>query len=169
MAIDDIGRVFSMLFTAPSQAMVKACADQRRVWIEWLEDLRRVLDGLGGEGDPGAIIAKHLRMAPAWRMDAQVCAAIQMRVASITRMGGEMSLGLGLSGLSVAGRFGFSQENSTESTLHATVRYAFSNDAEVSLSDYMKDVLRVDQITTVDQLNTAIGKLKGTLEGGTGG
>ena len=156
MATQDVAKVFTTLFTAPSEAMVDAAAKQRAVWIDWLRDIVRLIDGVQDEAVKQAIIDQHLALAPVWKMDAQVSVAIQMRVASINRLEGGLTLGLGISVLQVAGTFGFMSESSSESVLHARAQYAFSNGAQVALGEYLESL----GITlTPDTLDTAIGKL----------
>jgi len=156
MATEDISKVFTTLFTAPSEAMVDAAAKQRAVWVDWLRDIKRLVDGADAAVKQ-QIIERHLALAPVWKMDAQVSVAVQMRVASINRMEGGMTLGLGISVLQAAGTFGFMSESTSESVLHARAQYAFSNGAQVSLHEYL-DTLGVT--LTPDALDTAIGKLQ---------
>lgn len=156
MPTDDISSIFTTLFTAPAESMVDAAAKQRAVWVNWLRDMKRLVDN----ADPQfkqQIIDQHLALAPVWKMDAQVSVGISMRVASINRMEGGLSLGLGISVLQVAGTFGFMSESSSESVLQARAQYAFTNDAQVSLKDYLSS-LGVE--LSSDTLDTAIGKLQ---------
>lgn len=156
MATQDIAKVFTMLFTAPTEAMVTAAAKQRAVWVDWLRDMKRLVDA----ADPGIkqqIIDRHLGLSPVWKMDAQVSVAVQMRVASVDRIEGGLTLGLGISVLQASGTFGFMSESSSESVLHARAQYAFSNGAQVSLREYLENL---GVTLTPDALDTAIGKLQ---------
>jgi hypothetical protein len=158
MPITDLSKVFTMLFTAPTEAVVTAAAKQRAVWMDWLRDVKRLLEGAGDAYKQG-IIDRHLALAPVWKMDAQVSVAVQMRVASIDRVSGGLTLGLGVSVLQAAGTFGFMSESSSESVLQARAQYAFSNGAQVSLKDYLS-TLGIE--LKPDTLDTAIGKLQAT-------
>jgi hypothetical protein len=40
MPITDLSKVFTMLFTAPTEAVVTAAAKQRAIWMDWLRDVR---------------------------------------------------------------------------------------------------------------------------------
>lgn len=156
MAINDIPMVFSTLFTAPSQAMVDAAIKQRVAWINWLRDIKRLVDDADANYKQ-QILDQHLDLAPIWKMDAQVSVAIQMRVASISRIEGGLSLGLGISVLQAAGSFGFMSESTSESVLHARAQYAFSNGSQITLRDYL-DTLGVSIVP--DALDMAISKLQ---------
>lgn len=157
MAREDVAQVFATLFTAPAQAMVQAARTQRQTWAEWLHTVGELLQQ-ADEPTRQAIIDQHLALAPVWKLDAQVSAAIQLRVASVERLETGLSLGLGVSVFHAAGTFGFMAESSSESVLHARAQYAFSNNATVSLKEYL-DTLGVT--LTPQTLDVAIAKLTG--------
>lgn len=51
MAIDDIPRLLTTLFTAPTDAVTKAASEQRRIWMDWLKDVKRLVDDVGDGQD----------------------------------------------------------------------------------------------------------------------
>jgi hypothetical protein len=159
MAVDDVSRVMTTLFTAPTDAVVKAAAEQRRIWRDWLLDVQRLLDGLGDaeQETRKRIIREHLRLAPTWKMTAQVSVGITMRVTSLNRAEGGVTLGLGVGLLQGSGTFGFLSESTTESILQARAQYALGNEAEVSLADYL-DTLGVSLADATD-VSKAIARL----------
>ena len=159
MKKNDVSQVITTLLTAPTEAVVNAAAEQRRIWAKWLTDVQRILDSMP-EGDNEArqlVIREHLSLAPVWKMSAQISVGITMRVASIERKEGEASFGLGVGLLQASGGFGFMSESSTESVLQAHANYALSNDKEVSIESYLNS-LGVDAVAA-GEVNTAISKL----------
>jgi len=159
MPVDDVAKVITTLFTAPTEAAVNTAVEQRRIWIKWLEDVNRILETVPDDAERRkAIIREHLRLAPTWKLAAQVSVGITMRVASINRFEGGVTLGLGLSMLQVAGSFGFVSESTSESVLHARAQYALTNDAEVTLGDYL-DALGVG-LAEASDVTSAIERLE---------
>lgn len=157
MATGDVAKVLTNLFTAPTEAAVNAASEQRRVWIDWLRDVERLVSAASDEAVKRAIVRRHLDLAPVWKMAAQVSVSITMRVASIKRFEGGATLGLAVGLLQASGSFGFMSESSTESVMQARAQYALTNETEVSLADYLED-LGVDA-TDPAQLKAAISKL----------
>jgi hypothetical protein len=157
MATDDLTRVFTTLFTAPTEATVKAAAAQRRIWIDWLRDVKALVDSTADDNVKKAIISEHLALAPTWRMAAKISVGVTMRVASVKRVEGGASLGLGLGTVQVAGNFGFMSQSSSESVLQARAEYSLTNDREISLGDYLT-TLGVP-IVNANEVDTAIASL----------
>jgi len=161
MPIDDLTRVFTTLFTAPTDAVVKAAAVQRRIWIDWLRDVVRLVEATDDADAKKRIIREHLALAPVWRISAQVSVGVTMRVASIKRTEGGASLGLGVGPIQASGSFGFMSESSSESVLQARAQYAVTNnDRVVTLEEYLAtlDVTPTDAAgltTAIDTLGVA--------------
>ncbi|WOO42690.1 hypothetical protein [Rubellicoccus peritrichatus] len=142
---DDIVNAITVLFTAPTEAVVDAASHQRRIWIKWLKDIDRLINPPTGVDKPSKaqaneIILRHLELAPVWKMSAQISIGIGMRIASIRRMEGGIKLGIGTSMVSASGSFGFMSESASESTLQARANYAMSNEQEVTLKEYLNDL-----------------------------
>lgn len=141
MATTDLESVFSMLFTAPSEAVVRSEAEFRRIWVQWLRDLKKLIDARNALPSPPSVIEfnEQLELAPVMKFTARVEAGITMRVATVRQTEAKASLGLGLSILQVSGSFGFSSQDTQESVLQAKAQYAMTNTNEVTLKDYLKD------------------------------
>lgn len=159
MDINDTSKVLTNLFVSPTEAVVLAASEQRRIWIIWLKDIQRLLQALpDGDNDAAStLISGHMRLAPVWKMSAQISVGMTMRIASINRMDGEASIGFGLGLLQASGNFGFMSESSSESVFQAQASYALSNESEITLVDYLS-TLGVTPASPSD-LQTAIDKL----------
>ncbi|WP_339891829.1 hypothetical protein [uncultured Alteromonas sp.] len=139
MATNDITKVITTLLTAPTDAVVQAATIQRKTWINWLKDVLRLVND-ADDTQKKKIIDEHMKLAPIWKVGAQVSIGITMRVSSIERAEGSASLGLGVGLLQASGSFGFMQETTNESILQARAQYALSNDTEITLSEYLNDL-----------------------------
>ncbi len=160
MATSDITKIITTLLTAPTEAVVQAATVQRKCWIDWLKDVQRLVKDSVDEVQKKKIIDEHMKIAPIWKLGAQVSVGITMRVASIERSEGSASLGLGIGLLQASGSFGFMQESTNESILQARAQYALSNDTEITLSEYLSDLgvtlsSAADVQTAIDKLSVA--------------
>jgi len=140
MATSDITKIITTLLTAPTKAVVDAASEQRSSWISWLKDVQRLVNDASDDAQKKKIIDEHMKIAPVWKLGAQISIGVTMRVASIERSEGSASLGLGIGLLQASGSFGFMNETSTESILQARAQYALSNDAEITLAQYLSDL-----------------------------
>ena len=157
MATSDITKIITTLLTAPTRAVVDAASEQRSSWIYWLKDVQRLVNDAADDAQKTKIINEHLKIAPVWKLGAQISIGITMRIASIKRSEGSASIGLGIGLLQASGSFGFMTESTNESILQARAQYALSNDAEVTLSEYLSD-LGVT-LSSAGDVQTAIDKL----------
>lgn len=161
MKNNDVSQIITTLLTAPTEAVVNAASEQRRIWAKWLKDVERILASMPDEDEDEEakkiIIQEHLSLAPVWKMSAQISVGITMRVASIERKEGKSSFGLGIGLLQASGGFGFMSESSSESVLQAHANYALSNDKEVTIGDYLSK-LGIDAVEA-GEVGTAIAKL----------
>ncbi len=157
MATSDITKLITTLLTSPTDAVVNSAAEQRRCWINWLKDVQRLVNTATSEEQKKVIIAKHLELAPVWKLGAQISVGVTMRVASIKRQEASASLGLGVGLLQASGFFGFMAESTSESIVQARAQYALTNDTQVTLSEYLAD-LGVT-LASGDDVSTAIEKL----------
>ncbi|MEO0796254.1 MAG: hypothetical protein AAFX93_13885 [Verrucomicrobiota bacterium] len=167
MKNNDVVDAITVLFAAPTEAVVDAASQQRRVWIKWLKDIQRLLVENPSADDAittqnNNIIAKHLQLAPVWKLSAQISIGIGMRISSLNRFSGGIELGLGTSLVQASGNFGFVSESASESTLQARANYALSNDQEVTLEEYLSD-LGVD-VTDPATLTLAVERLSTASE-----
>lgn len=153
----DVSKIVASLLTAPAQATVHGAREQRKIWIRWLRDVERLVQAAPDEDTKNAILAEHLRLAPTWKISAQLSLALSLRVASIRRFETGGSLGFAVGLLQMSGRFGFSSEETTESALQVRAQYALTNDGETNLAEYLTS-LGVDP-TDPTKLDEAIAKL----------
>ncbi|MDD1795061.1 hypothetical protein LRP50_18190 [Enterovibrio sp. ZSDZ42] len=158
MGNESVSSIVSTLLTAPAEAVVFASREQRKIWIQWLQDLQNILASTENEDVHKTIIEKHLPLAPLWKMTAQISLGITMRIASIERREGGVSLGLGVGMIQASGTFGFSRETTSESVLQAFANYNLTNDSEISLKDYLS-IIDVNQLNNKDDLSKAISRL----------
>ncbi|RWX56226.1 hypothetical protein [Photobacterium chitinilyticum] len=157
MATENLSNIISTLLTAPADAVVQASATQRYIWMKWLTDLTKLIKG-EPEDVSRKIINEHLKLAPSWKMSAQLSLSLSMRIASIERTEGGVSLGLGIGMIHGSGSFGFTKETTTESTLQAQAIYNLTNDTETSLKDYL-NMLGINTLDNTGDLDNAIKKL----------
>ena len=66
--------MITSLLTAPTEAVVNAASEQRRIWIKWLKDVERILASVPDSDvdTKRTIIQEHLHLAPVWKMSAQI-------------------------------------------------------------------------------------------------
>lgn len=173
MPVADLKSVFSMLFTAPLEAVVEAEVRYRRLTHECLHNLLQTVNVLypapaaGAARSPSqlaaiqSLITSQLALAPIFKINASVDAALTMRVASITTKNAEVNLQLGVGGISVGGSFGSSQQASSETVLQAAARYAVHNNTEISMTDFLANFGLTP--TDPEGLKNAVEKLEKTL------
>lgn len=159
MANNDIPGMVADLLTAPAEGVVEAASRQRKIWIKWLTDIKRILDSADQNDDElkKKIIKTHLELAPVWKLSAQLSLGMTMRIASINRTEANASLGLAVGLLTFGGSFGFMSESSSESVIQIRAQYALSNEKEVKLTEYL-DSLGVTLADAAD-VTKAIEKL----------
>ena len=80
---NDITRLITTLLTAPTEAVVQASSEQRRIWISWLKDVKRLIDDASSDEIKKRIIDQHMDLAPVWKMGAQISLGVTMRISSI--------------------------------------------------------------------------------------
>ena len=157
MTTESLSSVISTLLTAPADAVVQASATQRQIWMKWLIDLTRLVENQPGEISK-KIIDEHLKLAPTWKMSAQLSLAISMRIASLERSEKGVTLGLGIGMVQASGTFGFARETASESVLQAQAIYNLTNAKEISLKDYLS-ILGVTSLANATELKAATDKL----------
>lgn len=147
MKNNNLSSVFTDLFTAPVEATLHAEKRYREIWIEWLRNLKSLVDALAKDS-PGAyddkvtaFIQSQLSMAPIMRMEALVDVSVNLRVTSVRQMEVGGSLGLQLGALQAAGSFSFASQKTEESILTARATYTLANANQLSLSDYLEKAL----------------------------
>ncbi len=158
MAQADLKDIINTLFTAPVEASLMAEEGYRRIWIEWLKKLAKILDGTGGGKD---LIESHLDMAPVMKFEAAIDVAITMRIVTVKETSGGGGLGLAVGPFQASGQFGFSNQNTSDSTLSARARYQLSNTNEQTLRGYLADA--GIPVTKKEELPAAIEKMEATV------
>ena len=153
----DLTNLITTLFTAPTEAVVDASAEQRRIWIKWLKDVLRLINDTDDDASKDKIINEHLKLAPVWKLNAKISLGVTMRVSSIERTEAGASLGIGVGMLQASGSFSFMSESTSESVMQARAEYALSNENEVNLKDYMA-TLGID-LSKASEVENAIKKL----------
>lgn len=150
----DLESMFASLFTAPTKAVIEAEKHYRQIWIDWLNELIQLVGkakGINANADEAAIIARQLDLAPVMKLDAKIEVGVTMRLASVRKFKGDVTLGLGVGTLQAAGSFGFSSESAQESVLQARAFYGLSNSGEVSLKNYLGDFsIPVSKVADLD-------------------
>lgn len=133
MSTASLREVFSMLFTEPAEATVNAERQYRRIWIDWLQDTKKLTNGLNVTP---AQFEKTLSMAPVMTFRSAIEVGVTMRVASVSEHKAGVSLGLTLSVIEASGSYGFMNRNTQESVFQARARYEMGN-REFTIKDYL--------------------------------
>lgn len=144
MKNNNLPSVFTDLFTAPIEATLHAEARYREIWIEWLRNLKTLVDARSNvEPKPDnaqmkSFIESQLSMAPIMRLEARIDVGVNLRVTSVrqSEVGGTFGLQLGV--LQAAGTFSFASQDTQESVLTARATYALANSGQISLKDYLE-------------------------------
>lgn len=157
MASENLPSVISTLLTAPADAVVQASVAQRHIWTKWLTDLSNLITDQSA-GVQKVLIEEHLKLAPTWKMSAQLSLSISMRIASLERTEAGVSLGLGVGMLQASGTFGFARETSSESVIQAQAIYNLTNEKEISLKEYLT-ILGAPDLVDTTTIDKAIDKL----------
>ncbi|AJR07868.1 hypothetical protein C9J03_21730 [Photobacterium gaetbulicola] len=154
MASENLSSVITTLLTAPADAVVQASTAQRHIWMKWLSDLCKLIQDQPDNVKKN-IIEEHLKLAPTWKMSAQLSLSISMRIASLERTETGVSLGLGIGMIQASGTFGFAREIASESVLQAQAIYNLTNDKEIALKDYLS-ILGAPELVDSTTINTAV-------------
>ena len=131
----DVRGVLRELCTAPLDAAVKAEADYRAIWLEWLEEKIRIVKSMEGV-DLGDVWKKLFESAPAVSVNSRVDLAVTLRITSVKEFSAEGRIGLTVGPIYASGGFGFMSRTTTESTLQASTSVVLSNN-EQNLLDYL--------------------------------
>jgi hypothetical protein len=128
--------VLKELCTAPLDAVVKAEKNYRTIWINWIKQIKGMVDTLDETRQKNINWQTLFKTAPVVTLDQKIDLAITMRVASVKEVSANGELGLSLGPIHTSGSFGFMNRATTESTLQASTSVTISN-AEHNLVDYL--------------------------------
>src|SRR5690606_34972314 len=109
--------------------------EYRRIWAEWLADLKNLLSASGAD-DSARFIADHLPQAPVMQLNAKIDLGLTMRLASVRQTQGGASVTLSVGPIGASGQFGFMSKSTEESLMQVHAQYTMTN-GEVSLHDYL--------------------------------
>jgi hypothetical protein len=126
MATRSMESMISTLFLAPGRAALEAEAGYRKIWVEWLEQTKKLV------GDDPKAIEKMMAIAPIMKVSGVLELTLSMRVAEVSGLNGSLSLGAGP--ISVSG--GYFRQSSEESALTARGTFTLTN-TEVDLQTYL--------------------------------
>lgn len=121
-----IESMISTLFTAPGRAALEAEAGYRQIWADWLGRTRKLV------GEHPDKIMSMMPSAPVMKISGVLELAVSMRVADVSRVNGQLSLGTGP--ISVGG--GYFRKSAEESAMTARGTFTLTN-AEVDLQTYL--------------------------------
>lgn len=151
-----ITTVFRDLFAAPLDAAVKAEAEYRKIWGEWIEKvlLPLVLDK-DGELRPGVKLDQLItNFAPAVALNGTIDVAITMRIAEARATDLQAGGGLQLGPIFASGAFTSKASSTEESVLKASTTFTLSN-ISASLEQFLRkhDVMPEDAAELVHAAN----------------
>lgn len=128
MSETSITNVMAEVFSAPLAAVVKAEAQYRRIWADWMaSQLALVTEADGKTLRPDVQLSEILKTAPAVNLDGEIELAITMRVAGVREVSGGLGVGLSLGPVYGSGNFGFMSRKTEESVFSVQAKFTLSN------------------------------------------